>query len=251
VNPLPRMADPAELTSCLLSNQNISDGQVQQMLSLFQAHFAGVSEPLFREDLEEKTHVLILNNARGEIVGFTTMRLYESTHRGESISVLFSGDTIVAPEVRRSALLSSSWIGAVESLRATCPPGRPFYWFLICSGFRTYRFLPLFFSEFHPRHSEPTPEYVQDLMHQLAMDRYGNDYDPSTGVVHMSGRRTPLREGIGEIPDSRRRNPHVAFFEARNPGHMKGEELVCLTQPIPGNLTRAGQRMLDAAKRLP
>ena len=32
------------------------------------------------------------------------------------------------------------------------------YWFLISKGFRTYRYLPLFFREFYPRSDHPTAE---------------------------------------------------------------------------------------------
>jgi len=248
VNPLPRIIDLARITSTLLPRQEVNDLRVRQMLSLFKAHFDGVQDTVFREDLDEKTHVLLLEDPAG-VVGFTTLRLYATVFRGDPISVLFSGDTIVASEARKSPLLSSSWIGAVEAIRATCPEGQPFYWFLICSGFRTYRFLPLFFKEFYPRHDEETPAAHQELMHQLASERYGADYERETGVVRLPGRQTPLRAGEGTIPESRRKNPHVAFFEFRNPRHEEGEELVCITRPMPDNLTRAGERMIVAAMK--
>jgi hypothetical protein len=248
VNPLPRLVDLDCITSTLLPRQEVDASRVGQMLDLFKAHFDGVENQIFLEDLAEKTHVLLLEDEVG-IVGFTTLRLYTTQFRGESISVLFSGDTIVAPEARKSPLLSSSWIGAVESIRATCPEGRPFYWFLICSGYRTYRFLPLFFREFYPRHNEETPEAMGALMHQLASERYGANYSGESGVVRLPGRQTPLRGEDGRIPESRRKNPHIAFFEARNPRHMEGEELVCITRPLPDNLTRAGERMITAAMK--
>jgi hypothetical protein len=248
VNPLPRGVDLDRITSTLLLRGDVDESRAQQMLDLFKAHFDGVDDLVFREDLDEKTHVLLLEDPVG-VVGFTTLHLYTTEFRGDPISVLFSGDTIVAPEARKSLLLSSSWIGAVESIRATRPDGRPFYWFLICSGFRTYRFLPLFFQEFYPRHNEATPAQLQELMHQLASGRYGANYSRETGVVRLPGRQAPLRTGEGTIPDSRRKNPHIAFFEARNPRHMEGEELVCITRPVPDNLTRAGERMITAAMK--
>ncbi len=248
MNPLPRLVDLDRITSTLLLRQEVDESRAEQMFDLFKAHFDGVEDLVFREDLDEKTHVLLLEDPV-EVVGFTTLRLYTTEFRGDPISVLFSGDTIVAPDARKSPLLSSSWIGAVESIRATCPEGQPFYWFLICSGFRTYRFLPLFFQEFYPRHNEATPDRLQDLMHQLASDRYGANYSRETGVVRLPGRQTPLRTAEGTIPDSRRKNPHVAFFESRNPSHMEGEELVCITRPVPDNLTRAGERMITAAMK--
>ena len=36
----------------------------------------------------------------------------------------------------------------------------------------------------------------------------------------------------------------MAFFVSKNPGHARGDELVCLTEAHPENLTRAGQKLL-------
>jgi hypothetical protein len=35
----------------------------------------------------------------------------------------------------------------------------------------------------------------------------------------------------------------VAFFLEKNPGHGQGDELVCLAEVSPTNLTRAGLRL--------
>ena len=37
--------------------------------------------------------------------------------------------------------------------------------------------------------------------------------------------------------------PIFSFFAQRNPGHAAGDELVCLTEIHPDNLTRAGRRV--------
>ena len=42
----------------------------------------------------------------------------------------------------------------------------------------------------------------------------------------------------GPVPD-----PHIAFFLERNPGFVRGDELVCLTRIDEQNLTPAGRRM--------
>ena len=53
-----------------------------------------------------------------------------------------------------------------------------------------------------------------------------------------------LRGALKTVPDGRANDPHVAFFLAQNPGHAKGDELVCLTELSDENLTRAGRRMV-------
>jgi hypothetical protein len=46
------------------------------------------------------------------------------------------------------------------------------------------------------------------------------------------------------VPSGRERNPHTEFFLSKNPGYVNGDELVCLTELCPENLTAAGRRMM-------
>ncbi len=89
MNPLPRLVDLDRITSTLLLRQEVDESRVEQMFDLFKAHFDGVEDLVFREDLDEKTHVLLLEDPV-EVVGFTTLRLYTTEFRGDPISVLFS-----------------------------------------------------------------------------------------------------------------------------------------------------------------
>ena len=43
-------------------------------------------------------------------------------------------------------------------------------------------------------------------------------------------------------------DPHIAFFLDRNPGFVRGDELVCLTRIDDRNLTPAGRRMARPAQ---
>ena len=69
------------------------------------------------------------------------------------------------------------------------------------------------------------------------------NYDPATGIVRFREGATPLRAGVAEVGEERRRNPHIRFFLERNPGHVRGDELVCLTRLGVDNFTPAGRRM--------
>ncbi|MDJ0694121.1 hypothetical protein [Mastigocoleus sp. MO_188.B34] len=42
-------------------------------------------------------------------------------------------------------------------------------------------------------------------------------------------------------------DPHIEFFDRMNPGHLNGDELVCLTEISETNLTPAGKRMWFAS----
>ncbi|PWU09149.1 MAG: hypothetical protein C5B50_28060 [Verrucomicrobia bacterium] len=210
------------------------------MFAVLSNHFDGVTRDQFERDLEEKNWVILLHK-EDRLVGFSTMLAYETSFRGEPISVIYSGDTIVAEEARGSSALSSAWIASVNQLRKLYSNGR-YYWLLLTSGFRTYRFLPVFWREFHPRFNAPTPLATKALMDYLALERFGGQYDPVSGIVRFTHPQR-LKNGMAGIPDGRTQDAHIAFFAARNPGHVDGDELVCLTELTEANLTLAGRRM--------
>jgi len=158
--------------------------------------------------------------------------------------VIYSGDTIVAREAWNTSALPRGWIQSVVALRRYYPRGK-YLWLLLTSGFRTYRHLPLFWKEFYPCCDVPTPEPRRKLLDHLAIERFGARYDRASGIVRFA-RPQALREGLAEIPPNRLEDPHVAFFAALNPGHARGDELVCLTELTPANLTAAGRRMASA-----
>ena len=110
------------------------------------------------------------------------------------------------------------------------------------SGYRTYRVLPVFSDAFYPRFDKATPDDVQQLMHTIATERYGEKYDPATGVVQLDA-PSILREGYRGIPENRLSDPNIAFFAERNPGHLAGDTLVCFCDLAPDTFTKLGRRM--------
>jgi hypothetical protein len=212
------------------------------MFALLDSHFEGVTPEQFGADLEGKSHVILLERG-ARLVGFTTLLAYRSNFSGESVSVIYSGDTIVAPEAWHSPVLARAWIAAVNRIRQDFPRGRC-YWLLLTSGFRTYRFLPVFWREFFPTYARPTPDETAQLLRHLARERFGGAYDPARGVVRFP-RPQRLRPGLAGVPAGRDADPHVRFFLEQNPGHGDGDELVCLAELSSTNLTAAGRRMVD------
>jgi hypothetical protein len=213
------------------------------MYALLASHFEGVTRAQFEGDLQAKSHALLLRDGSGRLTGFSTLLLRETHCDGSPIDVLYSGDTVVDPAAWRSPALPREWIAAVNGLRRH---DRPLHWLLITSGFRTYRLLSTFWREFHPRFDAPMPDGVRQLRDQLAIANYGAAYDPSTGLVRFTAPQI-LRPHLAGVPDARRIDPHVEFFDRINPGHARGDELACLCRIDEANLTRAGRRMVLGA----
>ena len=225
----------------LVPRAKLTPAQKGDMFQLLTQHFDGVAPGQFTRDLAEKNLALLLQRG-DELVGFSTLLAYTTDFAGAGVNVIYSGDTIVAPEAWGSTALPRAWVAGVDALRATLPPGRCF-WLLLTSGFRTYRFLPVFWREFFPRFDQPTPPETQQLLDQLSRERFGAQFDSRTGIVRFNSPQR-LRAALKKIPAGRERDPHVSYFCARNPRHAHGEELVCLTELNDENLTGAGRRMV-------
>jgi hypothetical protein len=237
------MTETVTTTARLVPRSELTGGDIGRMCELLSAHFEGVTCDQFRRDIDRKNFALLMERDE-ELVGFTTILAYETAFDGEPLSVIFSGDTIVAPAAWNTPTLPRAWIESVVELRKLYPRGR-YLWLLITSGFRTYRLLPLFWREFFPRHDSPTPAAWQAMIDHVAQQRFGRQYDAASGVVRLDHPQR-LRDALAGIPVGRADDPHIAYFVARNPGHARGDELVCVTELSPLNLTAAGRRMARA-----
>jgi len=225
----------------LVPRTKLLPAQKAEMFRLLARHFNGVTAEQFARDLAEKNLALLLER-EDKLVGFSTLLAYSTHFEGSRVNVIYSGDTIVTPEAWGTTALPRAWVTGVDALRATLPPGRCF-WLLLTSGFRTYRFLSVFWREFFPRRDAPTPPELQRLLEQLGRERFGDQFLADTGVVRFAHPQK-LRAGLEKIPAGREHDPHVSFFLSHNPGHAGGDELVCLTELCPENLTAAGRRMM-------
>jgi len=225
----------------LVRRDELTGAERDAMYGLLTGAFAGVTRERFAADLAEKTWALLLEGEAG-LQGFSTLLLYETHLPGEGVcTVVYSGDTIVDPAAWGSAALPRCWIGAVRRLREEHPRGR-LWWLLLTSGFRTYRFLPVFWRDFWPRWDVPTPPEAQARLDLLAAERLGGLYSKEQGIVRFPQPQR-LRGELALVPEGRLVDPHVAFFLAKNPGWREGDELACLTEIAADNLTAAGRRM--------
>jgi hypothetical protein len=233
----------SELVGQIVRRCELTSAQRDTMFALM-AQYYEIQRPIFDADLEEKEFVIVMTDAETDVIkGFSTMVRLEL----ESVTALFSGDTIIHADYRHTTVLPREWaklaFSTLDSIRAT-QPERQVYWFLITSGYKTYRYLPLFFKQFYPRYDEATPAAIQAIMDKLACSRYTDEYNPRTGIIRLKN-ATPLQEGVADIQAHRLKNPHIEFFTRVNPDHANGDELVCLTAIDRHNLTRAGQRMVQ------
>ncbi len=230
----------------LFPQRELAQDRCRAMLELFQSHFADVDPDQFRSDLAGKDWIINLEDDAGNLVGFSSLLVRTLSHQGRDQGVLYSGDTIMDPRAWRSSILAQTWGHTVFHLKAQM--GHiPFWWVLLSSGFRTYRFLPVFFRDFWPcPNRDVSPERVA-FAHRLALDQYGEAFFPQEGLVRFSKPQV-LRPHLNNHLNTRLKDPFVAFFVENNPQHHLGDELLCLAEVSQDNLRPAAHRILDSAQ---
>ena len=221
----------------------IDEPIARELFAIFAQHYRRVTFAQFFADLREKDAVILLRDAQAQTPrGFSTQVVSHLTHRGEPLRVLFSGDTIIDRAHWGEQELVRAWCRFAGQTLAAEPTR--LFWFLISKGCRTYRYLPIFFRDFFPRHATPTPEFAQTLMHALGAEKFGAHYDPARGVASFPDSRGHLDPALADIPASRLADPDIAFFLEKNPGHARGDELLCLAEISAENMRGLAKRML-------
>jgi len=236
------VASRPELSAAVVPRAAIQKPTVDAMYRLYARHYLDTTRPLFDSDLAAKTHVLVLTDDAGRLCGFSTLQVYQSAAAGDPVRVLYSGDTIVDPQHWGSSALALAWLrfaGATYRL----DPGVPLYWLLIVKGHRTYRFLPTFARDYQPHHDRPPTDRQRALLNALAAQKFGEAFEPHSGIVRFASPRGRLNADLAEIDAPHLRLPAVAYFLQRNPGYRDGDELVCLCELAPENLRPLAARV--------
>ena len=231
------------LHSTLSSIKNVLESDKQHMYALYCKYFTNTDFGRFYGDMNEKDWVIIQRH-HGEIVGFSTHKLIPLMVNGHKKLFLFSGDTLIDQKYRAKSTLAGSFGHLLLYLIKEYPQA-PLYWFLISKGFRTYRFLPVYFRLFFPVWNALTPPEYQILLNTVAAHRFGSAFLPGKGLISFGGKKDKLKTEMSEIPPSREKDPHVLFFMKTNPGYRDGDELACITDITRENLNEYAWRVIQ------
>lgn len=235
------------LIADLVNVAELTPAQRDDMFALMDHHYANVHRPAFEADLAEKRWVILVQDpASGCLCGFSTQVVLDVEVGGWPVKALFSGDTIIQRDCWGDHALSHVW-GRLALALIDAHPGQNLYWFLISKGYKTYRFLPVFFREFYPRYDAPTPGRMRAILDALGRSRFPEEYDVEAGIIRATATQYRLRAGLADVTQERLRDPHVRFFSDQNPGHLHGDELCCLAPLTRENFTPAAYRVIGAA----
>lgn len=217
----------SDYTSIVIQIPDLSSDIIEGMSSLYLQNFDGTSASLFRQDLVQKDEVLLLYWGE-ELVGFTTLAVYEVSWQGRPVRVVYSGDTIVAMQHWGQQELAFSWISRIGQIKCAAP-NLPLYWFLLVKGHRTFKYMSVFGKSFYPHWAFDRSD-LKPLADQLASAKFGNVYNPATGVVEFPESRGHLKDCIAYPTAEELAKPATPFFLSANPGYLRGHELVCICE---------------------
>lgn len=223
----------------MLISETIAVNRVQpndrlRMLQLMRSYYENVDADQFRLDLEKKDCVIVLRN-HGSICGFSTQVLVRKRVSGREVNVLFSGDTVIEERFRNSLSLPVSWGRMMLGILSE-QPTVPLFWLLISKGYKTYRYLPVFFRDYFPRPGRALSVFEHEVLDVFTGDLFNGTLDRDDWILRSTRSSQRLRAGVADITETNRQKPEIAFFEAVNPGHANGDELICLTQFTMENL---------------
>jgi hypothetical protein len=216
----------------------LRSAEVEEMFGLYSAYFEATAEPVFREDLAEKDYIIVLRDSAKRIRGFSTGKVIELPG---GFRAVYSGDTIIHHECWGEQTLPLAFAAQCGRIKAQRPE-EPLYWFLITKGYRTYRYLALFFHQYFPRWDRTTPEAAQRLLDALARCKFGGAYQAERGIIRYPASRGHLRGPWAEVREAMLRKPEVRFFLERNPGYREGDELACLAELSADNIRPIARR---------
>lgn len=220
------------------------DAAIKDTMFELMHQFYFAEKKAFFDDLSHKTTVILLEDVDGILRGFTSVALFDLNVNNQQVKILFSGDTIIHHDFWGSLELPRVWGKFMYETVKECKDV-PLYWFLISSGYKTYRFLPAYFLEFFPRYDCQTPADLQLILDTAAQQIFADGYYADQGIIKLK-HPTPLRSGVSDPADERLQNPHIAFFLSRNPGYISGEELACITRLSMENFKPFVKRLLKA-----
>jgi hypothetical protein len=205
-------------------------GLLDALWELYAQHYDNVRRDVFEADLANKQSVFVGVDARsGAVKGFSTAVIYQHRCAGRRIGIYFSGDTIVHPEFWGQKALHKAVLRALLRWKLR-HPFTPLYWFLICSGYRTYLTMVRTFPEHWPHHARPLPEWERSVIDSIARERFGAAWHPERGggVVSTDGPQAVVKQRVAPLTPELLAMPEIRFFLRVNPDCERGDELAMI-----------------------
>lgn len=220
----------------------LSEADRRKMFGIMQEHFAGLSEEKFNSDLDEKNWVVRVNDASGDIQGFSTLKLMEQEIDGELIYGFYSGDTVLSVEATGDPSWIAAWGDHVFSQAELLKPAKS-YWVLLSSSFRTYTIISSCYKKFLPNPTEEFDPKLRRIMSNFIKQKFPYEYDEQKNLVSLKEPVSYKEKDMINLNFNHKR-ANTSYFYQANPNYKNGDMLGCITEITPSNLTKVGVRLV-------
>jgi hypothetical protein len=237
-----------EYTCDLVRASSLDEPTRLAMCELYMSCYEATIPALFEGDLLSKDEALLLHLGP-RLVGFTTLRVFDAEWEGQTIRVVFSGDTVVEKQHWGQQALSTAWVRRMGQIKRQQPDKR-LVWLLLVKGHRTYRYLHVFARTFFPREGEHDARLAALAQH-LAQQQFRNDYNPLSGLVEFVPSRGQLKSDLAEPRADEMARAGVTYFLQRNPSFRIGHELVCVCDMEEANMKPRTLRLFQQGFNAP
>lgn len=235
----------SQLKAEIVPRKSLSVSQQEAMFHIFQRHYEHISWEQYERDLHGKDYVILLLERQNEkIQGFSTQQIFSIPLSGKTYRILFSGDTVIDQKFWGEQELVRSWCFFAGQILAQ-EPSVPLYWYLLSKGYRTYLYLPLFFRTFYPKIQTPIPSEIQSIRDQVSFIKYPKAYCAKRGILSFEYSQGNLTPELAQIPEEKKKHPHIAFFLEKNPDYALGTELVCIAEISIENMRSFAQKYVE------
>lgn len=212
-------------TKIILVNK-IDNISLKRMYQIFQKYYDKVSFEQFLSDLADKTHLIMMYDAKS-IVGFSTA--FIGRQKGIRATIIYSGDTVLEKNYWGSKILQSAFykLMLMTILRSGL---KPVYWMLMSKGYKTYLLMRKNFSLSFPNPLTPTPKNLLLAKNLFYQSRFGSQYKEQASLVQFTSSKGQLKDGVAVATAKDMQNIHIKYFVDMNPGASRGDELACIAQ---------------------
>jgi hypothetical protein len=198
------------------------------MFRLMLGYYENVNPFDFDLDLQRKDHVVVLRKDR-HICGFSTQAFWEKTIAEQKVGIVYSGDTIVDRNARVSFAMPVAFGQYLNTVYARAPE-RPLYWLLTSKGFRTFRAMSVFFSNYFPAEGRLLSDFENRLLEMLCAEKFPGRLDRNNWILKAPPESQTLKTGADLAEMSSRSHPDIERFVQLNPSYRCGDELICLAR---------------------
>ncbi len=206
--------------------------QIIKMYQLMNEYYNGVRYDTFIQDLSKKDGaILLLNKVTKEVEGFSTLMYVDTEIDNVKYRGAFSGDTVLNKKYWGQTVLASTF-GKHLLRQKLKSPFRPYFWYLISKGYKTYLLMGNNFGTHYPRYEKPTPSFYKKLLSSVYGRMYPDNYIQDKGLIEFFDESTcSLKEKVAPITnDLLKKNKRIAYFNKINKNWLEGTELACVAE---------------------